>query len=74
MLRLLARGARPARAVVAGQGLDAVRRATSRTGVYHRALTALIEGGRFARVPGNHYSAMTSPELTTAMVEFLAQA
>lgn len=138
VLRLLARGARPGRAVVAGQSLDAVRRATSRTGVYHQALTALIDGepaepgspaywigqaggdpvalrhvlgthvpttgldrittqtlvvvgeeddshapadalaaalphGRFARVPGNHHTAMSSPELTTAMVEFLAQ-
>ena len=43
VLRLLARGVRPARAVIGGQGLDAVRKATSRTGVYHRALTALIE-------------------------------
>jgi pimeloyl-ACP methyl ester carboxylesterase len=139
VLRLLARGARPARAVVAGQGLDAVQRSTSRTGVYDRALTALIENepvepgspaywirqgggdpvalrhvlgthvpttgldriptptlvlvgdeddghdtadelaaalpnGRFARVPGNHYTAMASPELTAAMAEFLAQA
>jgi pimeloyl-ACP methyl ester carboxylesterase len=139
VLRLLARGARPDRAIVAGQGLDAVRRATSRTGVYHRALTALIDdepvepgspaywirqaggdpialrhvlgthvptddlkrittptlvlvgdedeghatadalaaalpNGRFERVPGNHLTAMTSPELTTAMAEFLAQA
>jgi pimeloyl-ACP methyl ester carboxylesterase len=139
VLRLLARGARPGRAVVAGQGLDAVRKATSRTGTYHAVLTALIDGepvepgspaywtqqaggdpvalryvlgthvpttdldrittptlvvvgdeddghasadalaaalpnGRFARVPGNHFTAMTGPELTTAMVEFLAQA
>lgn len=139
VLRLLARGARPGRAIVAGQSLDAVQRTTSRTGVYHRALTALIDGepvehgspaywleqaggdpialrhvlgthvptdglerittptlvligteddghpsadalaaalpnGRFERVPGNHFTAMASPELTTAMVEFLAQA
>ncbi|MET8851495.1 alpha/beta fold hydrolase [Amycolatopsis sp. NPDC004625] len=139
VLRLLARGARPGRAIVAGQGLDAVQRATSRTGTYHRALTALIDGepvepgspaywlrqgggdpvalrhvlgthvptpdlhrittptlvvvgaeddghatadalaealpnGRFARVPGTHYTAMRSPELTAAMAEFLAQA
>lgn len=139
VLRLLARGARPGRAIVAGQGLDAVQRTTSRTGTYHRALTALIDGepvepgspaywllqgggdpvalrhvlgthvptpdlhrittptlvvvgteddghatadalagalpnGRFARVPGTHFSAMSSPELTTAMAEFLAQA
>ncbi|WP_103353449.1 alpha/beta fold hydrolase [Amycolatopsis sp. CA-128772] len=139
VLRLLARGARPGRAVVAGQGLDAAQRATSRTGTYHRALTALIDGepvapgspaywlrqaggdpvalrhvlgthvptpdlprittptlvlvgdeddghpsadalaaalpnGRFARVPGTHFTAMTSPEPTTAMAQFLAQA
>ncbi|MGW4063056.1 alpha/beta fold hydrolase [Amycolatopsis sp. NPDC004747] len=139
VLRLLARGARPGRAVVAGQGLDAVQRATSRTGVYHAALTTLIDGGpvapgspaywirqaggdpvalrhvlgthvptpglhrittptlvvtgdedhghptaealaaalpngRFTRVPGAHHTAMHSPELTAAMVEFLAQA
>lgn len=139
VLRLLARGARPRRAIVAGQGLDAVQHATSRTGAYHAALTALIDGepvtpgspaywmqqtggdpvalrsvlgthvpttdlhrittptlvlvgdedergatagalaealadGRFARVPGNHYTAMTSPELTAAIAEFLAQA
>ncbi|EOD63228.1 alpha/beta fold hydrolase, partial [Amycolatopsis vancoresmycina] len=135
----LARGARPGRAVVAGQGLDAVQRTTSRTGTYHRALTALIDGepvepgspaywlrqgggdpvalrhvlgthvptpdlhrittptlvlvgdeddghatadalaaalpnGRFARVPGTHFTAMSSAALTTAMAEFLAQA
>ncbi|WP_410596950.1 alpha/beta fold hydrolase [Amycolatopsis sp. lyj-23] len=139
VVRLLARGARPGRAVVAGQGLDAVRRATSRTGVLHDALTTLIEGrpvapgspaywirqagsdpvalrhvlgthvptaglhrittptlvlvgaeddghatadalaatlpnGRFARVPGTHFTAMSSPELTAAMADFLAQA
>ncbi|GAB3148392.1 alpha/beta fold hydrolase [Amycolatopsis stemonae] len=139
VLRLLARGARPRRAVVAGQGLDAVERATSRTGMYHQALTTLIDGkpvepgspaywlkqaggdpvalrhvlgthvptsglekiptptliavgdedfghataealaealpeGRFIQVPGNHFTAMTSPELTAAMVEFLDQA
>jgi pimeloyl-ACP methyl ester carboxylesterase len=139
VLRLLARGARPGRAVVAGQSLDAVRSAASRTSVYDDALTTLIDGGpvapgssaywirqgggdpvalrhvlgthvpttdlsgittptlvlvgdeddghatagalaaalpdgRFARVPGNHYTAMSSPELTAAMVEFLAQA
>lgn len=139
VLRLLARGARPGRAIVAGQSLDAVQRATPRTGVYHRALTALIDGepvepgspaywlrqsggdpvalrhvlgthvptdgldriptptlvligteddghptadalaaalpdGRFERVPGTHFTAMSSPELTAAMVAFLAQA
>lgn len=138
-LRLLARGARPGRAVVAGQGLAAVQRVKLRPGIYDDALTTLIEGGpvaegspaywikqgggdplalrhvlgthvptpdvdriptptlvlmgdedpghaagealaaalpngRFASVPGDHYTTMGSPELTTAMVEFLAQA
>ncbi|MFB9688968.1 alpha/beta fold hydrolase [Amycolatopsis plumensis] len=139
VLRLLARGARPGRAVVAGQGLDAVLKPASGTGGYHAVLTALIDGepvapgspaywvrqgggdpvalrhvlgthvpttdlhrlttptlvlvggedaghatadalaaalpaGRFTRVPGTHFTAMSSPELTAAMVEFLAQA
>ncbi|MEV4052507.1 alpha/beta fold hydrolase [Amycolatopsis sp. NPDC049688] len=136
VLRLLARGARPGRAIVAGQGLDAVQRTTSRTGTYHRALTdgepvepgspaywlrqgggdpvalrhvlgthvptpdlhrittptlvlvgdeddghatadalaAALPDSRFARVPGDHFTAMSSPELTDAMAEFLAQA
>lgn len=38
------------------------------------APAAALPNGRFARVPGNHYTAMHCPELTTAMVEFLAQA
>ncbi|MGH3408219.1 MAG: alpha/beta fold hydrolase [Streptosporangiaceae bacterium] len=42
-LRMLARGARPARAIVAGQGLDAVTRA-SRGGRYRHVLTALASG------------------------------
>ncbi|MEA5367696.1 hypothetical protein VA596_49755 [Amycolatopsis sp., V23-08] len=140
MLRLLARGARPGRAIVAGQGLDAIRRSTTRTGEYHRVLTALVEGrdpgpgpadwitrsggdplalrhvlgthvatdeailravttptlvavgaadhghatadelagllphGEFARVPGDHLTAWSSPEFTAATARFLAQA
>jgi hypothetical protein len=38
---MLARGARPARAIVAGQGLDVVAGATSRTNLYRRVLTAI---------------------------------
>lgn len=38
------------------------------------ALAAALPNGRFARVPGNHFTAMASPELTAAVVDFLAQA
>lgn len=51
VLRLLARGARPARAVVGGQGLDALDAGTSRTGGYRRLLAAVAAGGSFA--PGS---------------------
>ncbi|QUQ65967.1 alpha/beta fold hydrolase [Kutzneria sp. CA-103260] len=44
-LRMLVRGARPRRAVIAGQGLDAVEGETSRTGGYRRTLTAIATGG-----------------------------
>ncbi|MFY9808427.1 MAG: alpha/beta fold hydrolase [Pseudonocardiaceae bacterium] len=142
VLRMLVRGARPARAIVAGQGLDAINRVTSRSGRYRRVLTALanrdtIEPGspdeelaqwitqsggdpralchvldthvatphaalcqvetptlvvigdqdsdhasadalaatlpnaRFTRVPGNHFTALTKPELATAIMAFL---
>jgi pimeloyl-ACP methyl ester carboxylesterase len=46
VLRMLARGARPARAIIAGQGLDALGGATSRTGGYRRMLTAIVGGNR----------------------------
>jgi pimeloyl-ACP methyl ester carboxylesterase len=141
VLRMLVRGARPGRAIVAGQGLDALKQATNRGGGYRRVLTALADrtpvepadeelaywitraGGdplalrnvldthvatpegalrevrtptlvavgdrddthatadalaealpdaRFTRVPGNHFTALTSPELTTAILAFLA--
>jgi pimeloyl-ACP methyl ester carboxylesterase len=142
VLRMLVRGARPTRAIVAGQGLDAINRATSRNGQYRRVLTALVNrdtiepgspdeetahwitqsGGdpqallhildtlvatpdaalcqvatptlvaigdqdhghasadalaatlpnaRFTRVPGNHFTALTRPELATAIMAFL---
>jgi pimeloyl-ACP methyl ester carboxylesterase len=48
VLRLLARGARPARAFVGGQGLDALDAGTSRTDGYRRLLTALVSGESFA--------------------------
>ncbi|HKS50064.1 MAG TPA: alpha/beta fold hydrolase [Amycolatopsis sp.] len=44
VLRMLVRGARPARAVVAGQGLDAIDGATNRTGRHRRVLTVLAGG------------------------------
>jgi pimeloyl-ACP methyl ester carboxylesterase len=45
VLRMLVRGARPARAVVAGQGLAAVSSAVTH-GTNRRALTALADGNR----------------------------
>ena len=145
VLRMLVRGARPARAVVGGQGLDAVSQSTGRTGGYRRVLAALASGeplepgspeaaqaywitraggdplaltyvlnthvatpvaalddidsrtlvavgdqdvshasgdalaaalphGRFTRVPGNHYTALGSPEFAAAVVSFLGDA
>jgi pimeloyl-ACP methyl ester carboxylesterase len=44
-LRLLVRGARPGKAIIAGQGLDAIEGATARTGGYRSVLTAIIDGG-----------------------------
>jgi pimeloyl-ACP methyl ester carboxylesterase len=139
VLRMLARGARPARATVGGQGLDALGGPTSRTGGYRRALEAIASGerlepgspeamqadwlaqtggdpvallhvldtfvetpvaalaqitvpvlvvageqderqagklaailpqARFAGVPGNHFTALASPELAAAMLAF----
>lgn len=143
VLRMLARGARPAHAIVAGQGLDAVTRVPGRPSLYRRVLTLLVDqvalepgspeaeqaywitrsGGdpiallhvldslvatpdtelrriatptlvlagdqdlprasgealaatlvdaRFGQVPGNHFTALAAPELTTAIVDFLA--
>lgn len=46
VLRMLARGARPARAIIAGQGLDALDGSTSRTGGYRRMLAAIASGDR----------------------------
>ena len=43
-LRMLARGARPRKAIIAGQGLDAIDGVTSRTGGYRQALTAIANG------------------------------
>lgn len=42
VLRMLARGARPAHAIVAGQGFDALDGQTSRTSQYRSMLTALV--------------------------------
>ena len=56
VLRLLARGARPARAVVGGQGLDALDAESSRTGGYRRMLAAVAEGSVFE--PGSPEEAL----------------
>jgi pimeloyl-ACP methyl ester carboxylesterase len=45
-LRLLVRGARPGRAVVGGQGLDALDQESGRTDGHRRVLTALAREGR----------------------------
>jgi pimeloyl-ACP methyl ester carboxylesterase len=42
VLRMLVRGAQPAHAIVAGQGLDAVDQETSRTGPFRSSLTAIV--------------------------------
>ena len=47
VLRLLARGARPTRAVAAGQGLDALDAETDRTDGYRRLLAAMANGEAF---------------------------
>ena len=47
VLRLLVRGARPARAVVGGQGLDALDQESGRTDGHRRVLTALARGEAF---------------------------
>jgi pimeloyl-ACP methyl ester carboxylesterase len=47
VLRLLARGARPARAIVGGQGLDALDAESGRTDGYRRLLAAMANGDDF---------------------------
>lgn len=47
VLRLLVRGARPAHAVVGGQGLDALDQESGRTDGHRRVLTALARGEAF---------------------------
>ncbi|MFD9888679.1 alpha/beta fold hydrolase [Amycolatopsis sp. NPDC059027] len=144
VLRMLARGAHPAHAVVAGQGLGAVTRAGKRASPYRAVLTALVDdvplepgspeaetaywitqlggdprallrvldadvptsraalsrittptlvtagdqdgghadadalaaalpGARFDHVPGDHFTAFTSPEFATTVLAFLAR-
>lgn len=51
VLRLLARGARPDRAVVAGQGLDALDAESDRTDGHRRMLAAVANGDAFS--PGS---------------------
>ncbi len=142
VLRALARGARPGRAIAAGQGLGVITGTTSRGGQYRSVLTALARGdviepgspdaeqahwiilggadpqallhvldslvptpestlrqittptlivvgdqderhasadrlaaampnARFTRVPGNHFTALTSEEFRAAILDFL---
>jgi pimeloyl-ACP methyl ester carboxylesterase len=142
VVRALARGARPGRAIVAGQGLGVISGTTGRGGAYRGILTALargdfiepgspeaeqaywitqgggdpqsllhvldslvatpesvlrqittptlvavgdederhasadalaaaLPGAQFARVPGNHFTAMGAPELEAAILGFL---
>jgi pimeloyl-ACP methyl ester carboxylesterase len=144
-LRMLVRGARPSRAIVAAQGLAAVTREPDPANLRRRVLTAMINGdalepgspeaeqafwfgqagidpkalvqvldsmvptpeadlaaittpvliavgeqdqghasanelaaalpnARFTRVPGNHFTAMTSPQFATAVTSFLRPA
>lgn len=35
------------------------------------ALAAVLPNARFTRVPGNHWSAFTAPQLATAIIRFL---
>ncbi len=56
VLRMLARGAKPARALVAAQGLTAVTNSAPR-GKYRRVLTAIVDG---------HHIAPSSPDADTA--------
>ena len=144
VLRMLVRGARPTRAIVAGYGLVAAGQVPGLDSQYHRVLTGLITAdafepgspeaqqaywithlggdpqallhvlhtqvatteaelsritapvlvaageqdfghasaddlattlpnGRFTRVPGDHFTALTSPELATAIITFLGR-
>jgi pimeloyl-ACP methyl ester carboxylesterase len=56
VLRLLARGARPARAIVGGQGLDALDTESGRTDGYRRMLAAVADGD--ALEPGSPEEAL----------------
>jgi pimeloyl-ACP methyl ester carboxylesterase len=68
-LRALARGARPARAFVGGQGLDALDRESDRTDGYRRVLSALASGE--ALEPGSDADRMAG-WITATGVEPLA--
>ena len=56
VLRLLARGARPACAIVGGQGLDALDAESGRTDGYRRLLAAVADGSAFK--PGSPEEAL----------------
>lgn len=57
-VRLLARGARPARAIVGGQGLDTLDAESGRTGGHRAILTAMTEGRQFE--PGSQEAAFAA--------------
>jgi pimeloyl-ACP methyl ester carboxylesterase len=65
VLRLLARGARPARAIVGGQGLDALDAESNRTDGYRRMLAAVADGSA---------AKADSPDEALALAGWLAQA
>jgi pimeloyl-ACP methyl ester carboxylesterase len=64
VLRLLARGARPARAIVGGQGLDALDAESNRTDGYRRMLAAVADGSA---------AEADSPDEALALAGWLAQ-
>ncbi|RDI64886.1 alpha/beta fold hydrolase [Nocardia pseudobrasiliensis] len=144
VLRMVVHGARPARVIVGGQGLDSITRGSDRNDIYRRTFTAMAEGralesgsqeadlaywttrtgadpralrhipdsvvatteaelrridipalilvgdhdpyaasadalaaalprGRRVPIPGDHFSALAAPELTSAVADFLAE-
>jgi pimeloyl-ACP methyl ester carboxylesterase len=56
VLRMLARGATPGRAVIGGQGLDATSSETSRTGGYRDMLAAMVHGTIEPGSPGARFA------------------
>lgn len=81
MIRLLARGATPGRAIAGGQGLEAITETVGRGGRFRHILTGAEDGHnrtaealaspRYLMLPGDHGTAMTTPQFETAMTGFL---